>query len=462
LRIARKRKRGGWTADGVKVREKPKGSGIWWTFVNHDGRRKAYRKGDKDMAEAFANELRAGFKLVEARQRGLTIDELQRIGLAHTDGTQTPDSGITFGDYAARVLDRWEPNDRDPEHGLKYTTWRDYSGCLKLRLIPALGARPLTSLKRRDIKTLADTLRADGLSAINIRKHVRILSSILTEAVEDELITANPALGGKRRRRSKQKQTRRRQDPFTHEELGALFGTAETHSVERRGNTVRPFRPFVPFLLCLAHTGVRLGEAVALRWGDIDWRAGMILVSRSYTHGRLDVPKGGKPRKVEMSSRLKTTLHAVYDERFRRVTAIDANQQAALDAEHATRAADALVFPDSGGGYLDNDNLRARVWVPLLTAAKLRQRRLHDLRHSFATLHLQSGTDPVWVSAQLGHHSVGFTLSTYAHLPLSDRGGHADRIDSATKCNQSATNVGTDVLRRDAGGEKALAAQGLE
>ena len=51
----------------------------------------------------------------------------------------------------------------------------------------------------------------------------------------------------------------------------------------------------------------------------------------------------------------------------------------------------------------------------------------------FATLHLQGGTDPIRVSTQLGHHSVAFTISTYAHLPMGDRGGHADRIASAPK-----------------------------
>jgi integrase len=450
----RRRKRGGWTRDGVKVREKVKGSGVWWVFVNCAGRRTSYQKGNREAADAFANELRAGFKLVEARQRGLTIDELQRIGLADTDGAPAGDSGITFADYASRVLDRWEPNEKEPEHGLKFTTWRDYSGCLKRRLIPALGKRPLASLKRRDIRTLADALRADGLSEINIRKHRRIISSILSEAVEDELIAANPALGGHRRRRSKEKQVKRRQDPFTQNELAALFETAETHAIERCGSTAHPFRAVIPFLLCLAHTGMRLGEAIALSWSDVDWRSGTVLVRRSYARRHLDVPKGGKARKVELSTRLQTVLRSIYEARYRRVAALEPVAQVRLEADQAARAADELIFPGVDGGFLDEHNLRHRIWEPLLVAANLRRRRLHDLRHTFATLHLQSGTDPVWVSAQLGHHSVGFTLSTYAHLPLGDRGGHADRIDSAPKCTHNAPKA-------DIGGADAAEGHGL-
>ena len=71
------------------------------------------------------------------------------------------------------------------------------------------------------------------------------------------------------------------------------------------------------------------------------------------------------------------------------------------------------MCPDTTGGSLDDHNVRRRIWAPLLTAAELSHHRLHDLRHSFATLHLEAGTNPVWVSEQLGHHDVGFTLRTY-------------------------------------------------
>lgn len=468
----RKAKRAGWTRDGVKVRERVKGSGVWWVFINHvvegpDGtrrlERKSVRKGSREAADAFANEIRAGFKLVHARQRALSADELQRIGLAQPAPAPAPEpgAGVTFGSYARRVLDRWEPNDKDPEHGLKFSTWRDYRGCLNGRLIPALGERPLASIKRRDIRKLADDLRAEGLSAVNVKKHLRIVSSILSEAADaDELIPVNPMLsGGRRRRRSKEKQVRRRQDPFTAEELEALFATAESHAVTRAARTVHPFRPFIPLLMCLADTGMRLGEAFALTWGDVDWRSGTILIRHAYTQRRLDVPKGGKARKVEMTTRLRTTLRAIYEARFRRVAALDVDAQTELEADQASDAATALVFPDELGGYLDDSNLRRRVWAPLLAAAQLRGRRLHDLRHTFATLHLQGGTDPIWVSTQLGHHSVAFTLATYAHLPLGDRGGHADRIVTAPKC--TATALATPEADDAAPGDpqQALAAQ---
>lgn len=95
----RKPKRGGWNRDGVKVRERKKGSDVWWVFINHvvgntDGTRQlvrqSVRKGTRDAADAYANQIRAGFALVEARQRALTGDELKRIGLAQPEAPRRP------------------------------------------------------------------------------------------------------------------------------------------------------------------------------------------------------------------------------------------------------------------------------------------------------------------------------------------------------------------------------------
>jgi integrase len=144
-----------------------------------------------------------------------------------------------------------------------------------------------------------------------------------------------------------------------------------------------------------------------------------------------------------MSDRLRTVLRELYRDRFERVVAIDAEAQAALAEGRAERAATALVFPDSEGGYLDDHNVRRRVWAPLLVAAGLSHHRLHDLRHTFATLHLQAGSDSaVWVSQQLGHHSVGFTLSRYVSRPANDQARYANCLDvAAPECTRNAPDA---------------------
>jgi integrase len=285
----------------------------------------------------------------------------------------------------------------------------------------------LSDITRREVRGFELKLRAAGLSEINIRKHVRILSSVLSEAVEDELIESNPVLGrGRGRHRSKAKggASKPRVDPFDGAELTKLFETCRTHVAKRGGEP--QFGRFFPFLFTVARVGLRLGEALALRWGDVDWQDGTILIQRSITRGVIDVPKGGKFRRVDMTDELRRVLRAEYDLRFARVVSMDAEAEAVKRGE----ALDALLFPDQGGGILDESNLRRRVWKPLLAAAELRHRRLHDLRHSYASLLLQDGAELLYVSQQLGHHTASFTLDVYGHLMPRDRRHVANRLDT--------------------------------
>lgn len=83
------------------------------------------------------------------------------------------------------------------------------------------------------------------------------------------------------------------------------------------------------------------------------------------------------------------------------------------------------------GGMIDGDHLRRRVFTKALEKAELRHIRLHDLRHTYATLRIGKGDNIQDVSRQLGHHSVKLTLDTYAHwMPGSNR-NQVDELDGA-------------------------------
>jgi integrase len=396
---------------GVAVRQKVEGRDEpWWVFITHRGKRRSKCVGDKKAANELAKELR---KALAAGDLGILQEP-------------AANEGITFAVYAKQYLDRME-------HELKRATLRDYEGITRRHLIPALGEKALTAITRADVKALANTLRAKGFKKANVKKHLTVLSSILSEAVDpDELISVNPVreLGKNRKRRSKEKAetNRKRIDPFTAEELAKLLDTARTHAVVRRGTTVYPYRKAVPFLLLLARTGLRLSEAIGLAWRHIDWHGNRIHVERAYVLGEFAAPKSGRERYVDMSDELKATLRAVYRERFETVVAIDAEAAAALEVERAV-ALDALVFPNSVGQPQDDHDIRSRMWAPLLLAAGLRRRRLHDVRHSYASLLLQQGAELLYVSEQLGHHAASFTLERYVHLMPRNRRGYVNRFD---------------------------------
>ena len=114
----------------------------------------------------------------------------------------------------------------------------------------------------------------------------------------------------------------------------------------------------------------------------------------------------------------------------------------AAEAAFAGREPSSLVFPSKEGTYLDPGNIMHRAWNPLLRAAGLRHRGMHQLRHSFATILLAEGAPITYVAQQLGHASPRITLEIYAHwIPTTDRSivDRLDGLDATAICNARAT-----------------------
>jgi integrase len=109
-----------------------------------------------------------------------------------------------------------------------------------------------------------------------------------------------------------------------------------------------------PLFLCALRTGMRLGELLGLQWGDVDFHGRFIEVRRNLVGGHVTTPESGKARKVDMSVQLTEALRALLTER---------------KAETLRRGWGAVpdwVFCNENGGPLDGDNLRHRVFYPVL------------------------------------------------------------------------------------------------
>src|SRR5262249_59590242 len=121
-------------------------------------------------------------------------------------------------------------------------------------------------------------------------------------AIEDGHVTANPVLRLLRHARAEGHGSKA--DYFTREELGRLLRMCQ----ER-------FPAAYPFVSLLARTGLRLGEAIALQWGDLDFHGRFIEVRRNCVRYRITTPKSGKTRRVDMSQGLTETLKTLHLER---------------------------------------------------------------------------------------------------------------------------------------------------
>ncbi len=131
---------------GVKVREKPKGSGIWWVFINHQGKRKAKKVGrDKRIALEAA-------KKIEAK---LVLGDLD----IEKDKLDSPN----FREYAEIWLSL--------PHDWKDSTWETYRFNLELHIFPVFGKCSLDQIRRKDLKAFFDQLMAKGMSRSSILYH---------------------------------------------------------------------------------------------------------------------------------------------------------------------------------------------------------------------------------------------------------------------------------------------------
>jgi integrase len=152
-------------------------------------------------------------------------------------------------------------------------TLRFYQGHLDQHILPALGNRPLSSLRRADCRDLIVSCRGKGLRVATVRGIARTLSTILTQAVEDELLPANPALRlGRYLRPADEPEPEI--DPFTRDEVVAVLAVARAR-----------FPDWYPWVLCGLRTGMRAGELLALQWGDINWRGHYLEVRRNLVRG---------------------------------------------------------------------------------------------------------------------------------------------------------------------------------
>jgi integrase len=171
------------------------------------------------------------------------------------------------------------------------------------------------------------------------------------------------------------------------------------------------------------HTGMRPGELLALKWDDVDLDSGTLQLNRALSDGEFNAPKTPRSRR-----RIKLTNGSVKALRAHRKRQLEERmQKAGLWKDHG------LVFPSTVGTPLSHRNV-VRSFKALLKRAGLPASiRLYDLRHTCATLLLNSNVHPKYVQELLGHASIAQTLDTYSHVLPGMNGGIGDAIDEVLR-----------------------------
>ena len=351
-----------------------------------------------DYRDALGDRHTPSFKTKSAAQ-----DELARV-LAEVGGPRRApeDRNITVTDYAVRWL-------KLIKAVIKPRTLESYEASLRLHVLPALGHRKVRDVGRNHVKALVAQLHDGGLSKNTVRIVHASLHALLNEAVEDDIIVVNPAS-----RRGKSKLLR----------LAPTRGERENIKAFDRDQLVRFLKAahektrHSPMFFTMARTGIRLGEAFGLQWQDVDFTGREIQIARAISGGRIETPKSGKSRSVDMSPALRDVLQRH-----------DAETKAA--ALKVGRERPAWVFPSIDGMPLDRANVEKAFKRVLKHAGLPLYFTPHSLRHSYASLLLADEVSVAYVQEQLGHSSIKMTVDTYGRWLRKKAPGAVDRLDDA-------------------------------
>ncbi len=295
----------------------------------------------------------------------------------------------TVSQYLERWLTRVENRNAPRTH-------ERYKSVVEKYIKPGIAGLRLAKVRRGDIQQLLET-RLGKVGPRTRQQAYTILHRAFEEAVEDELIRANPC-----RRKDKPKYEDPQIKSLTEEEAQALLKAASNDA-----------NLYVLTYLALS-TGMRQGEILALRWDSVDLRNGFVSVCGTLTKDKDDnlvirETKGKRNRRVDISPGLVSML----------------------DAHHKRQSPLSLwVFPNSEGGPMRKDNFMHRQFRPLVKSAGLEGVRFHDLRHTSATLGLAAGDNVKVIQERLGHASAKTTLDVYAKAVPTLQREAAARMDS--------------------------------
>lgn len=281
---------------------------------------------------------------------------------------------------------------------LKPKTLVGYESNLRAHVLPRFGRYELRQVSRLDVEEWVAELRSKGLGQSGVRQARQILNSMMNLAVETGYLATNPVAGVRI--------ARERQPEM-------LFLTAE--EVERLATAIRP--EYSTLVYVFAYGGLRWGELAALR------RRRCHLLQT-----RLEI--------AESVSEARGELHFGSTKTYRTRMVVIPGFLRDLLAEHLSRSVPddpaALVFTSPKGHPLRNTNFRRNIWYPALAEAGLPEGlRIHDLRHTCASLLISQGAHPKAIQAHLGHSSIAVTMDKYGHLFPSDIDALAHSLDRA-------------------------------
>ena len=302
-------------------------------------------------------------------------------------GMYTDNRNLTLDQY----FDEWLTGKRN---GAKGNTLKTYKNYYCKHISPQIGSRKIQQIERREILNLQRDI-SENLAVTTCNGVMRTLKVVLNDAVHDDIIVKNPADGIKAL-----KETEKATETY-HRAL-----TEQEQEDFMREMAKDYYYEFVSLLLC---TGMRIGEAAALAWSDIDYKQNVIHVTKTVTFNEDNTMSIGSP-KSEAGKRdipLNETIKGVLSSQRKKLGNI-------------LPMNDDRVFASVYGGIVNNHAINRAISGAL---ARLKEQgkpiehfTAHALRDTFATRYIEQGGSPQTLKTILGHSSLAMTMDLYSHV----------------------------------------------
>jgi integrase len=362
-----------------------------------------YRRGSdgRYVAKYKAEGTKSGYKEEYAHTEPEAYAKLEKAWLEKQQGILATGPNQKLKDY----LEQWLEDVHKPTIGL--SSYVRYHNILHKHIIPALGSRQIRQVTPQHIQTFYTNLLKIGLSASVVQGIHGLLHKAFDNAVMWNLVARNVCDMVTPPRR-----TKKEIQPLSIEQSHTLLDAAREHQLET-------------LLIVVLATGMRHGELRGLRWHDINFEEKCLYVRRTagYLTGYGYVEREPKTTK----GRRKIILPDFVIDQLKK------HRMRQVEAKH--KAGDSwqerdLVFCNRNGGFIHQVSV-LRMFRHILAKAGLPlELRIHDLRHSAATIFLSMGIHPKIVQELLGHSQISMTMDTYSHVMPSMQQEAMDKWDT--------------------------------
>ncbi|QLG87684.1 DUF3596 domain-containing protein [Chitinibacter bivalviorum] len=290
----------------------------------------------------------------------------------------------TFREYSVRWM--------TANSHLATSTLHDYRKRLDHYVLPKIGEKPMNTITYGDIAELLGSIEWGSMKTRN--NTCTVIRQPFEMAFLDGAIDANPAARLKNLKAQKEPP-----DPFSLDEANQII------SIMRKDCDM-----YANLFEFAFFTGLRTSELLEVKWGDIDWQLSVVRVSRAKVDGEVKGTKTGQVRDVELNSRAIAAL----------------NRQKV----HSFLAGAQIFINPNTRKSISRGCVLHQYWGRIMRLSGLRYRNPYQTRHTFATLNLMAGANPMWVSRQMGHTSMKMLLEVYSRwIDLADRSREKNKLE---------------------------------